>query len=139
LSLDKYTVQLRKDGQDYTIPFKAFSDSIKQTLPHDITILSCDIRMLMERLNKIERILSKYILVPAMQQKILSYLKTHPNVPTRIFMKQVQPTSEYYGTLEKLAWFEAKAQLEADGQIISQIQGKGKNRTWTLKDYQGKL
>lgn len=105
MSLDKYTAQLR-----------------------------IDIQMLMERLNKIERILSKYMLVPAMKEKILSFLHTHPNVPTRIFTNQVQPTSEYYGTLEKLAWLEAKAQLEADGQIISHIQGKRKNRTWTLKD-----
>lgn len=117
----EYNVRLQgSDGKEYIISY----DSLKFKV--GFYELSSSIRDMHYEIMKLRDIIVKRLLVPEMEDFIVTILKENPNLKTRELNSKMP-----YETLKQLAWYQAFDKLKDEGRIVGTSHGKGQNRTWS--------
>lgn len=119
-----YKVKLeRSDGKAFVITYDGLKD--------DLGILQNErwCRALFDRVDRLEDGLRE-IYTKEIKVEIIEYVKTHPDIQTRILNKALWPNLT--SILQNSAYYEAFKQLEDSGAIIPTSHGSGKNRTWRV-------
>lgn len=126
----EYKVRVRgADGAEYLLTYQGLWNRLQKCRTFDEKFGWNKVTRAMRKdVNKLRDLFLSEILFPQAKQAILSFLKEHPNVQTRNFHDK-----KWVG-LRANAWYYAQEQLEAEGKIVSESHGRGKNRTWKLKE-----
>ena len=124
-----YYFVLGKEG-DATNRFKETFEAAKRDL--GINELDHYKDILFKRLNDLEDALVEEIFVPIAKDIIKKYLKEKTDAKTR------EITDSFYGknysNFQFAAMHKAFNRLEKSGEIIATSHGRGKQRTWKLKE-----
>lgn len=127
----EYQIKLQgSDGKNYQITYEGLWNRLQECRGHyDKLGWSRVTRSLRDDVNDLKELFLSEILIPQAKQAILTFLKEHPHVETRNFYDK-----KWCVQLRLVAWYDAKEQLEAEGKIISESHGRGKNRTWSIRE-----
>lgn len=126
----EYQIRLQgSDGKNYLLTYEGLWERLQKCRSYDDVFGWNNVtRRLRDDINDLGDLFRSEILIPQAKQVILSFLQEHPNVQTRHFHDK-----KWVG-LRGIAWYYAKEQLEAEGQIVFESHGRGKNRTWNIKE-----
>jgi len=126
-----YKVKLvGNDGKNYVITYESLWGQLKECMTYEEKIgWNTVSRSLRKDIDELKDTLLSEILIPKAKTEILKFLKENSNVQTRNFYHKAWNHGE-----RLLAWYHGKEELELEGQIVSVSHGKGKNRTWKLKE-----
>ena len=127
----EYKVKLEgSDGKSYVITYEGLWQSLKNQMTYEEKTGWNEVtKTLREDSNKLRKILLTEILIPKAREEMIRFLKENPNIETRSFYSKAWQSDE-----RLLAWYHAKEELEREGIIVSESQGRGKNRTWKIKE-----
>ena len=128
----KYKVKLQgSDGKDYVITYGGLWSTIKSDVMSFDEKLGWDdvTRSLRKDVNALEELIYSELLIPKARIAVKQFLKENPNVETKRFYHEDWKVGKRWS-----AWYYAKQELELEGIIVSESHGKGRNRTWKLKE-----
>jgi len=86
---------------------------------------------LREDLNRLQDELQTLIFTPKVKGEILQSLKENPNATQRDIAKKINPSNTW---ILHIAFWHAWNELEKSGEIVGCGHGRGKLKTWIVKE-----
>jgi len=126
-----YNVRLQgSDGKEYITSFAGLLADLKNELSFEEKRGWTNVtRKLREDVDRLNDIILEEVLVPKAKDAVIEFLKDNPDVQTRSFYDK-----QWLDILRSHAWYIAQQELEEEGKIVSVSHGRGRNRTWNLKE-----